>query len=176
MPCWPELWDEFKIALPTLGLVASGTVYVALVATLLWAPRVRKRWQRVTARVFGAMGIVPIVVLLPAFLFAVFLTSGDPPPRTHKFLSPDGQQAELRYQAGFLGRDYTEVTLKLAGCCRHSKVFAHGGPSEFNDPVVEWLDNRHLKITYHTRPGDSQHCQQRVGEVSIACVSLPWPK
>jgi hypothetical protein len=40
---------------------------------------------------------------------------------------------------------------------------------------IEWLDNRHLSLTYHARPGDKQHCEPQVGEISIACTSLGWP-
>jgi hypothetical protein len=88
---------------------------------------------------------------------------------------PDGQQAELNYDAGFLGRGYTKVTLKRSGCCRHIVVFWHGGPSWFDDPKIEWLDNRHLRITYHTRRDDPQHCEQKMGDIAVACISSPWP-
>jgi hypothetical protein len=40
---------------------------------------------------------------------------------------------------------------------------------------VEWLDNRHLSLAYHARSGDQQHCEQRLGEITIVCKSLGWP-
>jgi hypothetical protein len=175
VPCWPDVWEKFKNHLPMLGVYSSLLAYVAVVALLLWAPNVRKRWLLITSRVLGAAAVIPGVIALPAVPFGVLLISGDPAPQTRTIQSPDGQQALLIYQAGFLGRDHTEVRLKHTGCCRHEIVFWHAGPSGFDDPKIEWLDNRHLRIMYHTRPDDPQHCEQRVGDIAISCTSSPWP-
>jgi hypothetical protein len=175
MPCWPDVWDRIKNLEPVLeGFVVIGA-YTALVALLLWAPKLRERWQRITSRLLGAAGLVPLVFAIPIILLGLGLSAGNPPTKTRVIKSPDGQQAELRYSAGFLGRDYTEVTLKHPGCCRHITVFSHSGPSWFDDPKLEWRDNHHLQITYHARLGDPQHCQNKVGEITITCTSLPWP-
>jgi len=176
VPCWPELWDGFKRALPTFELVGSVIAYVALVTLLLWAPRVRKRWQLVTARVLGAVSVVPLAAVLPALLFGALLASGSPPTKSRMVRSPDGQEAKLTYYGGFLGRDYTEVTVQRTGCCRHLAVFSHAGPSWFDDPNVEWLDDQHLRISYHARPADPQHCESQIGDVRIVCLSHPWPE
>lgn len=175
MPCWPDLWEHLKGFLPLVGLVASLFAYSALVALLLWAPRLRKRWQRVTSRVLGAAGAGPLLIALPALLLGFALSLGDPPAQTRIVQSLDGRQAKLSYQAGFLGRDYTEVIMKRADCCRHTAVFWHAGPSFFDDPKIEWLDNHHLSITYRTRPGDLQHCERQMGDIAILCVPVPWP-
>jgi hypothetical protein len=66
------------------------------------------------------------------------------------------------------------VSLKVSGCCRHITVFRHHGPSTFTDPELEWRDDHHLLITYHARPGDLQHCEKLVGQVTIVCTCIPW--
>ncbi|MES2222961.1 MAG: hypothetical protein V4587_18570 [Acidobacteriota bacterium] len=174
MPCWPDAWDHIKRITPVIAEFVEIVGYTALVALLLWAPKLKKRWQRISSRLLGAAGVVPLVFAIPVILLGLGLNAGNPPTRTQVIESPDGQQAELSYSAGFLGRDYTEVTLKHTGCCRHITVFSHNGPSWFDDPKLEWRDNHHLQITYHTRPGDPQHCENKVGEITVTCTSLPW--
>jgi hypothetical protein len=101
---------------------------------------------------------------------------GDPPEQSRVFPSHDGHhEAKLNYHAGFLGRDYTEVTLKSADSCRHTRIFWHAGPSELRDPHIQWLDAQRLSITYHTRPDDPWHCEKKVAGITVACMSLPWP-
>lgn len=176
MPCWPDLWEHIKRLLPEIGLAAGLLAYIALVVFLLWAPKIRQRWVRITLRIFGAAAIIPLIAFLPALLFGVLLASGNPPPQIQTIQSANGQQARLRYQAGFLGRDNTEVSIRHSGCCRHTSVFWHAGPSDFDDPKIEWIDNHHLHITYHTRQGDPQHCEKQSGDISIVCTALPWPQ
>ncbi len=173
MPCWPDVWRRITHSLPTVRDLGFALGYVGLVALLLWAPRVRKPWLRIASRILGAASLVPVAILLPALALGFMLRAGDPPTQVRTVRSTDGQEATLRYDAGFLGRDYTEVTLKRSGCCQHDPVFWHAGPSWFDDVQIEWLDNRHLHLTYHARRGDAQHCQERVGDTNILCsVSL----
>jgi hypothetical protein len=175
MPCWPDIGERVKSFLPMLAVLSSVLAYLAVVVFLLWAPKIRKRWLLITSRILGAAGAVPVAIALPPLFLGLLFASGNPPTRTRIVRSPDGQQAELNYDAGFLGRDYTKVTLKRSGCCRHIVVFWHGGPSWFDDPKIEWLDNRHVRITYHTRRDDPQHCEQKMGDIAVACISSPWP-
>jgi hypothetical protein len=175
MPCWPDVWEHIESLGPMIGGFVLLVAYTALVALLLWAPRLRKRWIRITSRLLGAAGLVPLIVVIPGIVLGLALNAGNPSAKTRVTQSPDGQQAKLSYSAGFLGRDYTEVTLKHIGCCRHITVFSHSGPSWFDDPKLEWRDNHHLHITYHARLGDPQHCENKVGDITITCASLPWP-
>jgi hypothetical protein len=172
VPCWPDIWER---TLPLLGAVASVAAYIALVSLLLWAPKLRKRWMRITSRLLGVAAILPALIMLPAVFLGLALTMGNPPTESRIVRSPDGQEAKVSYDAGFLGRDYTKVALKPTGCCQHVTVFWHGGPSSLDDVNVEWLDNRHLRLRYHARSDDQQHCEQRVGDVTIVCESLGWP-
>lgn len=175
MPCWPDVWEHIKSLGPQIGGFVLIVAYTVCIALLLRAPRMNRRWLRLTSRLVGAVGLVPLVVGIPAILFALALIAGDPPVKTRVVQSQDGQQAELSYRAGFLGRDFTKVTLKHPGCCRHIRVFSHSGPSWFDDLKLEWRDNHHLQITYHSRLGDPQDCEEKVGAIAITCASLPWP-
>jgi hypothetical protein len=156
-------------------LCRNGLLPMLHSALLLWAPNVRKRWMRIMSRILGVAAIVPGLIMLPAVFLGFLLAMGNPPTATRIVRSQDGQEAEVSYDAGFLGRDYTHVALKFTGCCRHVTAFWHGGPSSLDDVNVEWLDNRHLRLRYHVRSGDQQHCEQRVGDVTIVCESLGWP-
>jgi hypothetical protein len=175
VPCWPDIWERFKHLLPLIGGVASLLAYIAIVVLLLWAPKLRRRWQRVTSRLLGVAALVPLAVVLPPVFLGLLLASGNPPTATRIVLSPSGQEARLSYNAGFLGRDYTEVALKRPGSCGHAPVFWHAGPSSLDDTKIEWLDDHHLSLTYHARSGDRQHCEQRSGEVTVICASLAEP-
>ena len=171
MPCWPDIWEQTKRELPRIGVFVFATGYLAIVALLLWAPRLNKRCLRISSRILGGVAAIPIVFLGPALLFGILLASGNPPTATRSVYSQSGQEAKVSYNAGFLGRDYTEVTLKRLGCCQHSRVFWHGGPSSLENVDVEWIDDRHLRLTYYARPNDAVHCERTLGEVSIECTS-----
>lgn len=173
VPCWPDIWELIRQEIPRLGLFALAIAYLALVVLLLWAPKLRKRWLRIASRVLGAAAAVLSTIVLPALLFGLFLASGNPPPVYRTVRSPNGQEARVRYNGGFLGRDYTEVALKSSNCCRHTTVFWHSGPSSLEDVQIEWVDNEHLHLTYHARPTDPVGCEGKVGEFTIVCTSLP---
>jgi hypothetical protein len=96
-----------------------------------------------------------------------------PPAQMRTVRSAGGDEVRLSYEAGFFGRDYTEVTLKGPTCCQHTVVFWHQGPSWFDDPKLEWLDNQHLQISYHSRPDDPQHCDQHLRDITIVCKPSP---
>ena len=153
-----------------MGGIELLHVYLGVVILLLWAPALHKRWLRFTSRGLGALGLA----ILGVAMFPLLLIWGDPDPQSGVVESPGKNVARLSYQAGFLGRDSTVVTVKYAGCCQRSEVFWHFGSSGFADPTLEWLDDRHLRITYHTRPGDPQECKNDAGRVEVACVPMDW--
>jgi hypothetical protein len=175
LPCWPDLWHHFKNLLPLLGAIVSIALYIALAIFLLRTSRLRTRWIRITSRVLGAMCLVPLVVALPAIVLGLALGNSGPPAQIRTVQSSNGQEARLSYEAGFLGRDYSEITLKRAGCCRHTVVFWHQGPSWFDDAKIDWVDNQHLRISYHTRPDDPQHCERQWEGITILCTAMPLP-
>jgi hypothetical protein len=177
MPCWPEVWDHLKDGSQLVwGLAARFVVplllYVGLVVLLLWAPWVRSRKLQVAARVLGAVATLPLLMIVLASFFGFLLATGNPPAVSRMFDFVDGQQAKLSYNAGFLGRDYTEVTLKQPGCCRHVRVFWHRGPTSLDLTKVRWIDSRHLQIRYYARAGDPEFCEPQVRQVSITCLAF----
>jgi hypothetical protein len=170
MFCLPDVSDHVKRLSPLIDGLALLLAYLATVAQLLWAPKVRGA-LRVALRILGAAGIVPLVMVLP---IVAWLALAVPRTESRVVNSGDGQQATLNYDSGFLGRDYSEVTLKQPGSCRHVTVFYHFGPSELSDPELEWVNNGQLRITYHARSEDPQHCVDHIGSTSVVCASKPW--
>jgi hypothetical protein len=173
--CWPDEVASAKDALPAVGFLLVPLSYFVLVVLLLWAPKLRKNWMRIISRILGVAGLVSIIIALPAIVFRLALALGNPPTKSIQIRSPGGEEATLIYSAGFLGRDYTEVVLKHPKNCRHFTVFWHAGPSYFNDVKLDWADDYHLRLTYHTRPDDPQHCESTNGSVALICVPNPWP-
>jgi hypothetical protein len=129
--------------------------------------------MRITSRVVGILAALPIVLLLPAFTLGLGLALWNPAPQSRIVLLPNGHEAKVIYNAGFLGRDYTEVVLKRNDCCQHTTVLWHAGPGWFADTNVQLIDNNHLRLTYHSRRDDPQHCESQVGDIKIVCVSSP---
>jgi hypothetical protein len=173
MPCWPDFWEQNRGVLPWLGGFLLLPNYAAVACFLLWVPR-RKGPGRTLVRIVGGLALAPILVAIPPLSLAALFVAGDPPTQTRVVRSADGRQAELHYNAGFLGRDQTDVTLTRPASCGHIQVMWHAGPSAFQDPKIVWLDNRHLRIWYHARPGDPAECMGRVGDVSVTCETAGW--
>ncbi len=171
VPCWPDIWEYARRALPFWGGLAA---YVALVVFLLWAPLIHGRWLRNASRGLGVVGLIPGGLLFLALLMTGSLPGQGLPEEKRTIQSADGEVATLNYQAGFPGRDHTEVTLKRKGCCQHNGVFWHGAPSTFDDPKVDWLDTRHLRIVYHARVGDLDHCESHLADIAIVCKAESW--
>lgn len=172
MVCWPDVLEHMKRELPLIEVWASLIAYLALVGLFLWAPKLKKPWMKITSRALGFIGIAP----LPLILFGFMLGTGNPPTQNRTVKSLNGAEATLNYEAGFLGRDFTEVLLKKNDCCRHRQVFWYMGPGYFNSTQIQWLDNNHLQISYHARPSDPVHCDQISENIVITCTRLQWPR
>jgi hypothetical protein len=175
MPCWPDVWEHAKVILPTIELVAVFLVFAVIIVLLFWAPLLQKRWLRLSSRILGIAMLPLLLMLLASLIFGSMLAAGNPPAQSRTATSNDGDEATLEYYGGFLGRDLISVTLKRLGQCPHVRVFWLQGSSFFDDVRLLWLDNRHLQISYHARSDDLQHCENRVGEITISCLSQPWP-
>ena len=171
MPCWPDLWHEFLRLWPDYVLIA----FLGIIALMLWAPRVKWLWVRVVLRVVG--GVAGLFALI--FVgFGVLLIADNPKPEIRTVASPNGtHEAILKYQAGFLGRDFTRVTIRSKGCCEHFTAYEYAGPGWISSTTMTWLDDSHLRISYYSDPAryPRQHCVSRVADVSVDCIPMKWP-
>ena len=152
MPCWPDLWDRI------LGLALPGLVLV-IVVLLLWAPAIKWRWLRILLRIVG--GAAALFVLVAASIGLLLCCSAKPQYRTLD--SPTGlRRATLKYESGFLGRDFSSVEITKKGFCKHFTAYEYDGPSDLTSTTLIWLDDSHLQIQYHADRSRYQHCETRV--------------
>jgi hypothetical protein len=49
----------------------------------------------------GGIGVLSILIALPAILLGIAFASGNPPTKSVVYKSPGGQEATLKYSAGF---------------------------------------------------------------------------
>lgn len=173
MPCWYDLRLDVKRYIPLALGIAGLAAYLFLTGMALWAPKLQQPWLKRASRVVGFLGLLLVVRASPLILLFWMLVSSGAPTKIRSVNSLTGDEASVRYNAGFFGRDFTDVVLKRAACCRHVEVMWHAGPSELQDMHIEWPDNRTLHLTYHARSGDAQHCEQQVSGIAITCTVLP---
>ena len=163
MPCWPDLWSRII----ELRWLAGPVLFLVVIALMLWAPAIRRRWLRILLRSVGGAAAFFVLFILS---FGLLLNSGAPKPQYRTLKSPNGlHQATLMYSAGFLGRDFSSVTLTNNGCCKHFTVYEYEGPSDLTGTAMVWLDDSHLQIQYHTDHDRYQHCETRVSDIIISC-------
>jgi hypothetical protein len=163
MPCWPDLWNSvFAFRWP-----AGPALVVVLIALFLWVPNIKWRWLRVLLRVTGGAAAVFAIFFVS---FALLLNSGNTKPERRTTKSPSGlHQATVRYEAGFLGRDFSRVELTKAGSCKHFIAYEYEGPSDLTRTTVAWVDDWHLQIQYYADHERRQRCETRVADVVITC-------
>jgi hypothetical protein len=80
--------------------------------------------------------------------------------------------AEYSYEAGFLGRDSTFVTVRKRWGIFPDVVYQYAGPSDWTDTDVRWLNNEQLLVRY--RPdgeGRFQQCQTGAAGIVVQCVA-----
>lgn len=170
MPCWPDVREAL---LPWLvGPFKEVTIILVVVGLMLWAPRIRWLWLRVTLRVIG--GAVALFVFV-VVIFALLLNSGNTKPIYRTESSPTGlHQATFMYEGGFLGRDFTNVRITTKGCCQHFTAYEYWGPSDGTGTELTWIDDSHLQIEYHSDPKRTQNCNTQAGDVIIICRPQTW--
>jgi hypothetical protein len=102
-----KITELLVFCLPFIKVLAVVVVITAATVYLFRA-RVARRWVRVCTRVAGAVLVLPLIVVALLLLTMVACES-----RPRILVSPDSQHiAEYSYQAGFLGRDSTSVTIR----------------------------------------------------------------
>lgn len=166
MPCWPDLWNRIW----ENRWLAAPAMFLIMVALMLWAPNIRRRWLLILLRVTGGVAASFFVALV---CLGLGLAAGMPKPQYFTVRSPRAlHQATLMYQAGFLGRDFSRVQVTKTGCCEHFTAYEYAGPSDLRSTRVIWLDDSHLQIQYFADANRRQHCETRVADVLITCTAL----
>ena len=133
MPCWPDVWEHAKQILARIEVAAVFLVFAVIIILLFWAPLLQKRWLRLSSRILGAVMLLPFLMFLSSLIFGSMLAAGNPPAQSRTARSSDGDEATLEYYGGFLGRDFTSITLKRLGQCPHVRIFWLQGSSFFDD-------------------------------------------
>jgi hypothetical protein len=153
----------FIKGLAMLGVIAAATVY-------LFHARFERRWVRVFTRAAGAVLVLPLIVLALLLLTMVACES-----RPRILVSPDSQHiAEYSYEAGFLGRDSTFVSVRKRWSVLPDVAYEYQGPSDWSNTEVRWLGNGQLLIRYHAdTKGRFQQCNQRAAGIMVQCVTRP---
>lgn len=169
MPCWPDIWNRLVydrwLIVPFL--------FIAVIVLMLWAPKVKWLWIRVILRIVGGVASVFVVFLVG---FAALLTSSAPKSQYRTVISPNGvHKAILMYQAGFLGRDVSVVSITTRNHCQHFWVYQYEGPSDLSSTSMKWIDDSHLAVRYYYDPNRYQRCRTHVADVTVTCAPRPGP-
>lgn len=150
------------MALAILGLLALATVG-------LLRAKIARLWLRICIRATGVVLAVPLIL---AILLLLLLGACSTRPRV--IVSPDSQHiARYDYQAGFLGRDSSFVSVRNKWSLLSDDVYEYWGPSDWDGANVRWLNNRQLIIQYYPdRSGRHQECDTKGAGIEILCVPL----
>jgi hypothetical protein len=151
--------------------LAGPIPILVVIVLMLWAPRVKREWLKTLLRIGGGLAASFLVVLIGV---GALLTWGEPKPQYQTTSSPNGlHQATLIYQAGFLGRDVSEVEITTKNSCKRFSAYVYDGPSDLASTTVKWVDDSHLQIKYRIDRHRYQHCEAQVADVSVSCVPVP---
>lgn len=144
-----------------IGIMAAAVFY-------LFRVRFIRLWVRLCTRIAGALLVLPLGAALLLLLLMVVRNT-----RPRVLVSPDSQHvAEYSYEAGFLGRDSTFVTVRKRWSIFPDVGYQYAGPSDWTDTDVRWLSNEQLLVRY--RPdgeGRFQQCQARAAGIVVQCAA-----
>lgn len=166
-----QFTENVIAAIPKAKDVGIAILFL-IVTVFLLACRIRRDWLRITLRVMGVFLVVPTIL---SCLIAGCSLADSHRPRV--VISPDGSRvADYAYEAGFLGRDFSGVTVRLSKSIHPEEAYFYFGPSDWEGTTVRWLDNRNLEIGYHPDPdGRTQQCNAQAAGVEIHCKILSYP-
>ena len=161
-----------------LPFLIAFAVVVLIAATIRYLLRVRfvnRQWLTICMRVAGSILLLPLILALLLLILMVGCSS-----RPRIAVSPDSQHvAAYSYEAGFLGRDLTFVTVRRRWSIRPDVAYQYAGPSDWTATEVRWLDNQRLMIRYHPdREGRFQECRTEAGGITVQCreATTPTPR
>jgi hypothetical protein len=144
-----------------IAAVAAATFY-------LFRGRSVRKWLRVCMRITGGILVLPLAICV---LMLLGMAASASRPRI--LVSPDSQHiAEFTYQAGFLGRDFTLVSVRRKWSLVRHNAYRYAGPSDWSGTEVRWVDNEHLLIRYtEDSEGRSQVCSSKAEDVFVQCIA-----
>ena len=144
-----------------IGVIAAAVFYSFRV-------RFSRGWATICTRVGGAILLLPLVAALLLLLLMVACNT-----RPRVLVSPDQQHvAEYFYQAGFLGRDSTLVTVRKKWSIIPDVAYQYAGPSDWTGTEVRWLSNKQLLVQYSAdEAGSFQRCAPLAAGVLVQCVT-----
>jgi hypothetical protein len=144
-----------------IGVIAAAVVYLFRVS-------VGRQWLRISTRIVGALLVLPLVA---ALLLLLLMVACDTRPRV--LVSPDSQHvAEYSYEAGFLGRDSTSVTVRKKWSVFPDVAYQYAGPSDWTSTEVRWLSNERLLVRYSgDGEGRFQECKAEAAGIVVQCIT-----
>ena len=140
----------FVKVLVVLGAIAGTILY-------LFTVRFVQQWLTICTRIAGAVLLLPLVFVL---LVLLLMLVGDH-PRPRVLVSADSLHiAEYSYEAGFLGRDSTVVTVRKKWSIFPDMAYQYQGPSDWTGTEVLWMANDRLLVRYSLdEKGRFQQCK-----------------
>jgi hypothetical protein len=164
-----RITELLVFCLPFVRLLVILAAFSAAIRYLFRARSVRK-WLRVCMRLAGGILILPLALCLLMMLVMVACVS-----RPRVLVSPDSRHvAEYSYEAGFLGRDLTVVSVRRNWSLLGDDAYRYAGPSDWSGTEVRWLNNEHLLIRYtEDMRGHFQRCINSAGSVLVECIADP---
>lgn len=163
-----ELTATIRHVLPALICILIIIGLASLAIILLCTGKVQRIWAVVAARVAGVFLLLPICLLS---LFLIAFVGCNERPRL--IVSPDRRHvAEYSFDAGFLGRDATNVIVRKSWAITSQSAFSYFGPSGWDEADVKWIDNNHLRIRYYPDPERSQDCSTSAAGIVVVCEKM----
>lgn len=162
-----KITELLVFCLPFIKLLVIIGVMAAAVFYLFRVHFIRL-WVRLCTRIAGALLVLPLVA---ALLLLLSMVACNTKPRV--IVSPDSRHvAEYSYEAGFLGRDSTFVTVRKRWSIFPDVVYQYAGPSDWTDTEVRWLSNEQLLVRYRPdEEGRFQQCQPGAAGIVVQCVT-----
>ncbi|MEG9436886.1 hypothetical protein JAO29_12010 [Edaphobacter sp. HDX4] len=154
---------------PKLELLAIAVLLTVATTILIRRNRLSSGWAHKVA--FGLGLCLAVPTALSILIAGCSLIYMDKP---HVFVSPDRKHvADLTYEAGFLGRDSTVVSIRSSNNMHSEEAYLYFGPSSWEDTTIRWLDNKSLEIGYYPDSGGRrQECNNAAAGVHIYCKLL----
>jgi hypothetical protein len=171
---WPKL-DEIELteailfAAPKVAFLAIAALFTTASFMFIRRNKFPTGWRQKATFGLG-LCLAPPAAISIMIAFSSLTSTNKP----HFFVSPDHKHvADLKYEAGFLGRDVTGLTVRSSNSFHGEDAYLYFGPSSWEDTIVRWQDNNNLVIEYYPDSGGrKQECRTAAVGISISCRPL----